>query len=83
MLEVDEMNKDEIVKALTIQAHKKFPEFKGIKPQIKWTVKTENKSICTLIFQRTGSTAAGSTIYQRLKVTGDAQGKILKVSTSK
>jgi len=77
------MNKDEIIKSLTSQAQKKFPEFIGIQPQIKWNTKSEKDAICTLTFHTTMATNTGKSLYRRMKVVGNADGKIIKISSSK
>ena len=77
------MNKDEIVKNLTNQALKKYPEFKGIKPKVKWSLTSNDNQTCTLSFQTIISTSNGRDLYRRIKIIGNDEGKILKISSSK
>lgn len=78
------MDKDWIIRAVSEHVYRKFPEFAGVKPSFKWSPHAQgNPMSCTLTFQTTVQTANGKKMPRRVKVTADAEGKILKVTSSK
>lgn len=78
----------DIIKSVTNQIHKKFPEFAGVAPKIRrQPLPKENKSTTHSLFLFTFNTSAHAsgnvTIPRSVRVTVDERGKIIKITTSR
>ena len=78
------MNRNAIQK-IAKHIYRQFPEVSGAEPRV--TPKAQAKSISEptylLTFSGTGKNPAGKAISRTVRVTASADGKILKVSTSR
>jgi hypothetical protein len=79
------MNRNTI-KKIARDIYRQFPEVEGSEPRV--TPKAQAKSLVgdatyLLTFTGSGQNPAGKTISRTVRVTANANGKILKVSTSR
>ena len=75
------MTKRQLVKSITSQVYKKYPEFEGVKPNVQ-----ENQiqqETYTFTFKTSIKTEDGKKIPRRVKVDVDLSGNILKIIESK
>ncbi|MBN2502163.1 MAG: hypothetical protein JXB38_15370 [Anaerolineales bacterium] len=74
------------VRKIAKNIYRQFPEVEGSEPRV--TPKAQAKSLTgdatyLLTFTGSGKNPAGKTISRTVRVTANANGKILKVSTSR
>lgn len=80
-----------ILKQVVSQIHKRYPEFAGIQPKVRNQKPPQSKAesntsnyLLTFSGNATAKSASGSKSMPRyLRVVVDANGKILKVTTSR
>ena len=77
-----------LIKTISNQVFKRFPELAGSRPQVRAQNKPGVKSIPTsqtylLIYKGSATTANGKSIPRSVRVTADSKGKILKITTSR
>jgi len=68
-----------IIASVSSEVYHSFPEVKGSQPEIRPQGQTRN----LLIFHGKGVTEDGKTINRTVRVVVDANGKILKTTTSR
>ena len=77
-----------LIKAISNQVFKRFPELKGSRPQVRTQKYPQAKSASAsptylLIYTGSAKAANGKSIPRSVRVTANAQGKILKITTSR
>jgi len=77
---------DKIIKNISNQVYRRFPEVRDSKPKVRLQSKTKpmsDLSTYLLTYCGEGTTANGKTIPRYVRVVADAKGKILKMTTSR
>jgi hypothetical protein len=75
-----------IVRKVSSQIHKQYPEMKGVSPGIQEQRSPANKkdgAIYLLKYETTVKSAGGKNIKRWVRVTVNENGKILRTSTSR
>jgi hypothetical protein len=78
----------EIIKAISQQIYRRFPEVAGSRPKVRQQISPQAKSLPAvatflLTFQGKAETTDGKEIPRLVRVIATSQGKILKVTTSR
>ncbi len=76
----------QILKGISVQVYKQFPELEGTKPKVQ--LQTSSKSSTDqknylLIYRGTVKTFDGRSLQRIVRIVATAQGKILKMTTSR
>lgn len=76
------------IKSISSQIYRRFPEVSGSKPKVVKRSAAQAKSASAaptyvLTFRGMGKTADGKSIPRVVRVTASANGKIIKVTTSR
>lgn len=78
----------EIIKSVTNQIHKKYPEFAGVAPKVRRQPlpkgsEAANQTLFLFTFSVSAQAANNITIPRSVRVTVNDKGKIIKVTTSR
>ncbi len=68
----------QLINAICQQVARKFPETKGVQPKV--TSRPQDQYL--LVFKSSATTADGRTLPRTVRVVADANGKIIKMTTS-
>lgn len=76
------------IKSISNQVYKRFPELDGSRPKVRLQSTPKAKSTPAapkylLTYQGKAKSPSGKTILRLVRVIADAQGKILKITTSR
>ncbi len=75
-----------IIKTITNQVSRKFPETLGVKPNIKKRAHSKSVSVeetYLLVYKGEGKNPSGKIIPRNVRVVVNGKGKIIKMTTSK
>ncbi len=80
--------KSKTIRTLSNKIYSRFPEMKGSKPKVQMQKsfnkrKLSGQSNYLLTFRKSVSGPGGKSIPRSVRVVADAEGKILKVTTSR
>lgn len=68
----------QVINAICQQVNRKFPETKGVQPKV--TERPNDQFL--LVFKSSVTTADGRSLPRTVRVVADADGKIIKMTTS-
>ncbi len=78
----------DVIKSVTNQIHKKYPEFAGVAPKIRRQplpkgTEAANQTLYLFTFNASAHAANNVTIPRSVRVTVNDKGKIIKITTSR
>ncbi|MBN1536219.1 MAG: hypothetical protein JW908_05765 [Anaerolineales bacterium] len=78
----------DIIKSVTNQIHKKYPEFAGVAPKIRRQplpkgTEAANQTLFLFTFNTSARAVSNVTIPRSVRVTVNDKGKIIKITTSR
>jgi hypothetical protein len=78
------MDKEHIIRSISEQIYRKYPEMIGVRPLVKSKAGSHNLSkIFSLTYQTTVLTSTGKKLSRRVNVTANSDGDIQKITSSK